>query len=63
MTDEEKKKEILELLKNGELSTGKIAYKISCIQYKAEELLEELEKSKKVISEKRGKGTYWRLKK
>lgn len=62
-TDDEKKEEILKLLKEGEASTGKIAFKVKIIQYKAEELLEELKKEKKIFSESRGKGTYWGLKK
>lgn len=61
--NEEKKNEILELLKEGEMPTGKIAYKTNINQYKAEELLKDLEKERKILSEKRGRGTYWRLKK
>ena len=60
---QEKKEIILKLLKKeGELSTSKIAYKISSNQYKTDEILIELLKENKVKKRQAKKGVYWSLK-
>lgn len=63
MTDEEKKKQILDILKRDkELAMGEIAFLIKTNYYKTKYLLSELKEEGKIINETKGRGSYWRLK-
>ena len=58
----DKKEMIMKALKKGgELSTTRMAHEISANIYRAEDLLKELEKEKKVKSNLTKKGIIWRL--
>ena len=58
----DKQKKILEILKEGELSTTKIAFLINANILYAESYLKELLNEDLIINEQRNKATYWRLK-
>ena len=58
-----KQKKILELLtRRGEIVTTEMAFLIVANLYQTKFYLEELEKAGKIISRKKGKYRYWRLK-
>lgn len=59
----DKKRDILKIIKKGdEFSTSKIAYIINANYNRAEELLEELKKEKRVVNIQKKSGVFWRLK-
>lgn len=57
----DKQKQILGVLKEGELPISKIAFLVSSNIYHIEPVLEDLEEKGLIISEKRNNATYWRL--
>lgn len=64
MEEDNKKREILNLLKKDkELSMGEISFLIKTNYYKTKYLLSELKTEGKVINETKGRGSYWKLRK
>ena len=57
-----KKNKILEILKEGELATTKIAFLITSNLYQAEVYLNELEEDGLIIHYSKNNATYWKLK-